>query len=160
VHDDVTILEGSGELLRRIQPLWAELRLHHAAMGHLWRDEFLASDFDKRCAGLLAKSKGGGIQVLLAVHRASGEVGYCVSTVDSERHGEIDSLFVLDAFRRQGIARTMLTSAMCWLTDRDAKPIRVSILAGNDEAVKLYEQLGFQPRTLWMQNRPAETILE
>jgi len=144
-----TLIAGSAELLDRIQPLWAELRLHHADIGGPWKQEFLDSNFDKRKAGLIAKGMRG-LLVLLAMN-GDQAVGYCVSTIDSTGRGEIDSLFITETHRRNGLGRRLVRQSMDWLTGHTAKPIVVSVLAGNDEAAALYASFGFQPRTITLQ---------
>ena len=54
-------------------------------------------------------------------------------------------------FRRRGIGRAMVTRALAWLAVWRAEPIVVAVLAGNDEAARLYEQFGFKSRTIWLQ---------
>lgn len=143
---DVYTIFADPNGLERIRPLWLELREHHAGLPTPWRAEFLASDFDKRKAGLIAKSPGG-LLVLLAT-TVDAAVGYCVCSIDESGRGEIDSLFVTAAHRRRGVGDLLMTHAMKWFVERDAKPVLVSILAGNDDAIRLYERFGFQPRTV------------
>jgi ribosomal protein S18 acetylase RimI-like enzyme len=151
MSDDYTIItDVTG--LDRIAPLWHELREHHAALSPTWRDEFLASNFEKRKAGLIAKSPGG-LLVLLAT-TLDAAVGYCVCSIDETGRGEIDSVFVTASHRRRGIGDQLMTRAMKWFTEREAKPVTVSILAGNDDAVRLYERFGFKPRTVTHQLKP------
>ena len=145
-RSEITIQSGSTELLDRIAPLWAELRIHHADLSPQWREVFLACRFADRKAELIKKSPGG-LLVLLAMD-GDATVAYCVCSIDAAGRGEVDSLFVTESHRRRGIARRLMTDSVEWLTAKDAKPIVVSILAGNDEALKLYESFGFLPRTL------------
>lgn len=145
MSDDFTITaEPNG--LDRISPLWHELREHHAGLPTPWREEFLASNFEKRKAGLIAKSPGG-LLVLLAT-TPDAVVGYCVCSIDVDRRGEIDSVFVTASHRRRGVGDQLMTHAMKWFAEREAKPVIVSILAGNDDAIRLYERFGFKPRTV------------
>jgi len=95
------------------------------------------------------------MQVLLAVPGGRDPVGYCVSTVDAAGRGEIDSLFIDEQFRGRGLGRKMVSNAMAWLDEKHAKPIAVSVLAGNDAALRLYEKFGFQTRTILLQHVPA-----
>jgi ribosomal protein S18 acetylase RimI-like enzyme len=154
--DPVTpnVIPGGAELLARIQPLWAELRLHHAYIAGPWKQEFLDSDFDKRKANLITKGTRG-LLVLLAID-GDQPVGYCVSTIDPTGRGEIDSLFVTASHRRRALGRRLVQQSMDWLTRHAAKTIVVSVLAGNDDATKLYASFGFQLRTIMFQHVAGE----
>src|SRR6185295_18452321 len=73
--NDITWLTGGGELLDRIEPLWRELRAHHAHVSSTWRENLLTFTFDHRKADLLKKSPKG-LLVLLAIDNDK-PVGYC-----------------------------------------------------------------------------------
>ena len=144
--DDISLLRGGAELLDRIEPLWQQLRLHHAALSSLWRDGLLSANFPQRKSGLIEKSSRG-LRATLAICDHA-DVAYCISTIAGDGQGEIDSLFVLEQHRHRGIARALMTDAMQWLRAQHADPIVVEVISGNDEAARLYERFGFRVRTL------------
>jgi ribosomal protein S18 acetylase RimI-like enzyme len=152
----VTLVAGGAELLDRIAPLWHELRSHHALLDPTWRDGLLATQFHERKAGLITKSSGGG--AMLVLHASTSErsevVGYCVTTVTPGGDGEIDSLFVVPSHRRRGIGEAMMLRSMQWLAERGAKSIAVEVMAGNADALRLYERWGFRARTVRMLHVP------
>jgi hypothetical protein len=41
---------------------------------------------------------------------------------------------------------------MTWLDERGVHPITVDVLAGNDDAQRLYARYGFHPRTVRMRH--------
>ena len=47
MHDQETV-HGGVELLPRVEPLWYELRRHHAQEFGQWRNELLAAHFEQR----------------------------------------------------------------------------------------------------------------
>jgi ribosomal protein S18 acetylase RimI-like enzyme len=148
----VSITAGGAELLDQIAPLWQELRAHHASLDPVWRDGLLAATFADRKAGLLAKSAGGELLVLLA--RSAGlpdhVVGYCVCTVTHAGDGEVDSLFVTESHRRRGIGEALMSRAMEWLAGRATTSLAVEVMACNADALRLYERYGFRQRTVRM----------
>jgi ribosomal protein S18 acetylase RimI-like enzyme len=146
----VNITAGGADLLDQIGPLWLELRSHHASLDPVWRDGLLAANFDDRKAGLLAKSAGGEILVLLA---RSGDhpanvIAYCVCTVTAAGEGEVDSLFVAESHRRRGIGDVLMSRAMAWLAGRATRSLAVEVMACNTDALRLYERYGFRQRTV------------
>jgi len=146
--DGISLVFGGAELLGRIEPLWLELRRHHAELAPLWGPELLAATFESRRDGLRSKGANGLI-VLLAV--ADGQdAGYCVGTVDALRRGELDSLFVTAPQRGRGIGRALTREALLWLGARSVGAIVVDVLSGNERALRLYEGFGFRARTVRM----------
>jgi ribosomal protein S18 acetylase RimI-like enzyme len=147
-----TFITGGAELLDEIEPLWLELRRHHAEMSPQWAAGLLAAQFDRRRAGLIEKAAGGMFIVLARAEAdadADGKtIGYCVSTIDAERRGEVDSLLVTASHRRGGVAREMMEMTMRWFEQADVLSIAVEVMSGNDAAARLYERFGFRQRTV------------
>ena len=59
------------------------------------------------------------------------------------RHGYIGFIFVKEAFRRQGIAETILETLIEWFKENDVFEARLRVYSGNDAAIKAYEKKGF-----------------
>ena len=137
---------GAAEQFDRVRPLWLELRQHHAEIAPLWRPGLLAASFEDRREGLLRKAVNG-LAVLLATMDGR-DAGYCICTIDADRQGEVDSLYVMAEHRRRGLGRALMREAMRWLGDRPTSGIIVDVLSGNDAAMRLYESFGFHARTV------------
>ena len=58
------------------------------------------------------------------------------------RRGNILNVYTEHAFRRQGIARRLMDTALEWCR---ANGIRAVILHASEDGLKLYQKLGFQP---------------
>lgn len=59
--------------------------------------------------------------------------------------GYIDDLFVQPAFRRQGIARALLSELVAECRRRGCRSMYVEVGNQNVPAIKLYEQIGLKP---------------
>ena len=64
-------------------------------------------------------------------------------------NGFIYELFVLEEFRRSGVSKQLLRTAIDELRGNGYPEVRLSAFAGN-QAIKLYEKLGFNLRTVTM----------
>lgn len=64
-------------------------------------------------------------------------------------YGFIYELFVLEAFRGKGISKRLMETGIEQLKQDGYSEIRLSVFAGN-QAIKLYEKLGFKNRTITM----------
>ena len=79
----------------------------------------------------------------LTVRSKNGTLlGYCGLQASFEE-ADITNVCVAPEFRRQGIAREMLTELMKRGRDRGIKNYTLEVRAGNKAALELYEQLGF-----------------
>jgi ribosomal protein S18 acetylase RimI-like enzyme len=58
--------------------------------------------------------------------------------------GTLESLYVVPAARNRGISRRLAESAVGWLRERGADVVSTNICIDNDEAQRLWLDLGFQ----------------
>ena len=72
--------------------------------------------------------------------------GYCISSVDKNNTGEIDSIFVLHSCRGLGIGEQLMQKGLQWMDEIGAEKIVVNVAAGNEQAFGFYERYGFYPR--------------
>lgn len=66
-----------------------------------------------------------------------------------KKYGFIFELFVLEKFRGNGIAKELMETGIELLKEDGYTEVRLSVYAGN-QAIKLYEKLGFKNRTITM----------
>lgn len=140
--------EGIGD----VRLLWEKLNAHHADLSPRFGKALRIRTFDARRQELLAKSSPDRIRVDL-VSDGSGNptVAYCVTTVSDDGVGEIDSIFVEERLRGQGVGSELIRRAFAWLESKKVKAKIVSVMSGNDEALAFYQRFGFHPRTILLQ---------
>lgn len=98
-----------------------------------------------------------GFRLWIAEQAGDGAaVGFCW-TVGSSRDAEIESLAVLSSYRRRGIGRALLESALAALDEEGIGTIGLDVFERNAEAVSLYGSLGFiiESRTYRYWRRPG-----
>jgi ribosomal protein S18 acetylase RimI-like enzyme len=66
-----------------------------------------------------------------------------VASMVPKRRAHIDTLIVTATQRRRGIGRAMLAAAQEWARGQGAREILLTVWAGNEEAERFYEALGF-----------------
>lgn len=74
-------------------------------------------------------------------------VGYCISTIDEKKVGEIESIFVEEAFRNDGIGGRLMQKTLDWMDAEQVRMKRVCVVVGNENAYPFYTKYGFFPRT-------------
>ena len=135
---------GGIELIR---PLWNQLNGHHHANARVFRDHYEQWTFDDRKEYFKKVAAEGLLRIDLAVDPVSdGNVGYCVSSISPDKAGEIESVFVEDAYRSLGIGTALMERVLTWLDSNQPVRIRVSVADGNEEAFPFYRKFGFFPR--------------
>jgi ribosomal protein S18 acetylase RimI-like enzyme len=141
---DFNITTGSSELLDRVAPLWEELNAFHVGIGKAFSSDLSERNFDTRRVQLIKSA----VKMHVLIASVEGDVGYCVSTINNDGVGEIDSLYVKKEHRSKGLGRRMAEAALHWLNENDVQKKVVVVLEGNAEAIEFYQSLGFLPRNI------------
>jgi ribosomal protein S18 acetylase RimI-like enzyme len=97
---------------------------------------------------LLKKSNGGAIRVDLARDPNNVKVAYCVSTLNSERVGEVDSIYVREEYRSLGIGDQLMKRSLEWMDKKGVTSKKILVTAGNQDALSFYRRYGFRPRRM------------
>ncbi len=128
--------------IEALRPLWEKLNAHHLSRSSHFRAHYESFTFEKRIKKFLLDD----IDVRIDIARTGvAIVGYCISTIDRRGHGEIDSLYIEEAFRRSGTGDGLLRRALGWLKGEGAEEITIVVAAGNEEAFSFYRRHGFYP---------------
>ena len=129
-----------------IAPLWEKLRRHHENRSKNFKKRYRHFRFEDRMAVLMEKVRGDLVHILAAREFPGGKiVGYCISSVDYLGGGEIDSLYVEERFRKDGVGSGLMERSLAWLEPQKVPPEKVKIVvaAGNEEAYPFYGKFGF-----------------
>jgi ribosomal protein S18 acetylase RimI-like enzyme len=73
-------------------------------------------------------------------------VGYCISTVNKDLVGEIDSLFVEKEYREYGLGDKLMNRALEWLNSYNVKTKIIGVAEGNENVLGFYKRYGFYKR--------------
>jgi ribosomal protein S18 acetylase RimI-like enzyme len=140
------------EGIDRVRPLWEKLNAHHAGLSPRFGGTIRIRSFDVRKKQLLAKADAGRLRVELVSANSDGpSVAYCISTVSTDGAGEIDSIFVEEHLRGQGVGTELMRRALAWLESMKVTSKIVSVMTENEEALAFYRRFGFHPRTILLQ---------
>lgn len=145
----ITYVSGCDELLSAVEPLWVKLIEHHKVRSEHFRHEFEAINFSIRKQMLEDKAREGSILVEVAMdHDLDKAVGYCMSSINRFKQGELESIFVEAEFRGQGIGETLLKRALNWMDDQGTYSKVIVAAVGNEEVLGFYVRYGFLPRQI------------
>ncbi|MDQ1914365.1 GNAT family N-acetyltransferase [Paenibacillus sp. GD4] len=142
----ISIEEKDISEISLIKPLWEGLRNYHNSLPN---GTVSNKQFEERVGQLEEKAKNGKIQILIAVDDQSGTyIGYSISTISKENEGELDSLFLLEQYRSQGIGDMLMNKSMGWFDENGVNNIRILVSYLNGDAVKFYKKFKFEPISL------------
>jgi diamine N-acetyltransferase len=143
----VKFVDGDEGLLDQLRGLWEALNRHHLELSTNFKQHYQNMTFEVRKAGLLKKANGGEMHVTIAQDQATGQaVGYLVSSVNAEKTGEIESVYVDPTYRRRGVGAQLMQYALAWMDQKGALEKVVEVCVGNEAAWGFYGRFGFLPR--------------
>lgn len=140
-----------------VAPLWEKLNEHHGSLSRYFAADYPARTWENRKKELL--SEAAELRVDLASDTDTGEfVGYCVSSVTTDRLGEIDSIFIEADYRHCGIGDVLMKKVLNWMDGLSVKKKIIQVADGNEEVHTFYRRYGFFPRsTILMQISENDT---
>lgn len=114
-------IDGDVGLINFVQPLWKKLNKHHKVSSNYFQNSFLSLKFEDRINKFI-NDDNLKIKVDLIKHIKSNlYIGYCISTINKELVGEIDSLFIEREYRKYGLGGSLMKRALDWLNDNQVK---------------------------------------
>jgi ribosomal protein S18 acetylase RimI-like enzyme len=154
---------GGAEDLDLVEPLWVAVHHRHAeTMPELapyvsddetWRvrralyEELLA----KPDTLLLVAAVDGAVVGYGLAHVLAAEETWIPDTwVTGSRIGEIESLSVLPEYRGGGLGSELLRRLEEHLAEKGVEDLILGALAGNRDAIRLYERQGYRPTWLYL----------
>lgn len=145
---NVEYIEGAQESLYLIEPLWQSLIIYHKNKSKHFADTYANKRFQDRVNELTDDSKVA-MRVNLVKDKDTGQyIGYCISTINKEMIGEIDSLYVEKEYRKHGIGSQLMENALEWLDKNKVKSKIVAVGDENENVIDFYNHYGFHVRKI------------
>ena len=146
---DCIIKEIKIEEINSIRPLWEKLNKIHLDDSTYFKEHYQSFTFEKRCKSFLEMDPA--YVKIKAFENSQGTVvGYCIATAVNGT-GEIESLFVDDNYRKQGLGKKLVEHTLAWLKANHCVTIGVSVAEGHESVFDFYKQFGFYPRRIYLQ---------
>jgi GNAT superfamily N-acetyltransferase len=77
-------------------------------------------------------------------------LGIAIDQVNGVRHPNVLLVYVDPVYRRQGIGKALMQHAEAWAKDRGYTQMGLQVFTANQSAIELYQQLGYQARSISM----------
>ncbi len=152
MNENIKIFSDGLELLDRIKPIWEETKKYHVDKSLHFSKDLKSISFEERKKVLISKAKFLRVDVANNIEEEK-DVGCCITTIDNSNRGEIDSLFILERYRKQGIGKKLTELALTWLDKNGVVNSSIMVACGNEKAIDFYENFGFYPRNIQLSKR-------
>jgi ribosomal protein S18 acetylase RimI-like enzyme len=128
-----------------VRPLWEELNSLHRNISTYFAAEFAGFGFEERKQRLLGKDK---LLILMCVENTGKRnIGYCISSITKNGEGEIDSIYIKPAYRKEHLGSELMKKSLEWFTAEKITNIEILVAHGNEQVLPFYQKFGFYPRT-------------
>lgn len=147
--DNFEFVNGGTELLYLVEPLWKKLNKQHEKVSTCFQHRFRNMSFETRKNKFVSKSTRA-VNIDL-IKKNELYIGYCVSTINEDEIGEIDSLFIDEKYRKWGLGDKLMTNGLKWLNSNNVKTKIISVAEGNEEVLEFYKKYNFYKRSIILQ---------
>lgn len=142
----IEYIHGGIELLAEVKPLWEKLNLHHGSKSSHFSKRYENLTFETRQKKFLSENTSAlGIDL---VKDEGKYVGYCISSLNNEHTGEVESLFIEAEYRGLGVGDELMKRALNWLDEKGAQKKIIGVAEGNEEVLEFYKRYGFYKRSI------------
>ncbi len=149
----IEYVETNRQELDSIGFLWEKLREHHRVLWPYKNRTYPITTWDMRKKGLLEKTSKGDLRLDIAKDTNTGElIGYCICSVNEDKQGEIESIFVESNYRRFGIGDTFMKKSLNWMDSLSITKRIIGVGAGNEKVFPFYARYGFFPGVTILRN--------
>lgn len=141
---NIVIVQKDINEIELIRPLWEKLNAVHFEKSVHFKSKYEDYAFEERIKSIYIKEQRGIIKLDMLYDSDAGEfVGYCLSSIEEE-DGEIESIFIDKHYRKYGLGRRLMESALRWFEHEGITNIQIGVVYANDEALPFYERYGFK----------------
>jgi len=145
--NNIAYINGGIELLDLIKPLWEKLNNYHRGNSNNFSQNYEGLTFELRKEKFCNKDLKVNIDLVKDLDRET-YIGYCISTINSDLVGEVDSLYLEKECRGQGIGEELMERALIYLNDNNSKKKIIGVAEGNEEVLNFYKKFKFYKRTI------------
>lgn len=145
--NSISFISGDEALLDDVKELWEGLNEHHLANTKHFAGHYSNFTYQLRKDYFIKKAQKRALRVDIAIDKEGQErIGYCICSVDEEKIGEIESVYVLENYRTLGVGKELVKKALGWMDELGTVKKVVTVASGNENAFGFYEKFGFYPR--------------
>jgi ribosomal protein S18 acetylase RimI-like enzyme len=148
---NINYIATDGKDIKLISPLREKQWQYHNKRSKHFGKRIMERSVDEVNEQLLAKATVG-LLVDLAEDAETGKlVGYCLTSINAERQGEIESLYLQPEYRNQHIGDKLMKRSLDWMDKQGVKRKILVVGAGNEGVTSFYRRYKFEVRSIIME---------
>lgn len=147
-----TIQKNDLSSIDDISVLWKKLYSYHHFLRYEVKIFPTDSDWIRRRNKLINKSNE---LAVITAYDADNLIGYLVASVCSSDKtiGEIESLYVLEENRGEGVGEALMREGMNWLNCKGVFTQKIAVGFENEKVIEFYRKLGYFPKSIVLEKR-------
>ncbi len=135
-----------------IKYLWDRLKKNAGYTTPVFKETYLTRKFtDVKTAAIRTAAYGWMNLDLVYPAGKTTPVGYCLSTVNADKAGVIDSIYLHPEYRNQGLGCQLIQRSLDWMNTFKASRKSLFIAAGNSNAGSFFSRFNFKTRNTFLQ---------
>ncbi|GFZ31707.1 N-acetyltransferase [Clostridium zeae] len=143
--NEFRFITGGIELLDLVRPLWQMLNELHKEKSKDFQNQYISFTFEERKKKLMVSKH---MHIDIIADSSNKYIAYCISTIDSELVGEVDSLFIKEDARKLGLGDELLKRSLSWMENNNVRKKIITVAAGNEDVINFYNKYGFKKRRI------------
>lgn len=141
----------SVEEVNKIKNLWEQLNKMHLDKSPYFKEHYRNQIFEDRIK-VWSKYKNENFLITIIEDDLNKEaLGYCISGIDDNGIGEIESIYIEQMIRGQGLGEELINRHINWLKSKESKKIKLAVSYGNEAVLRFYMKAGLFPRLTYME---------
>ncbi|WP_181391464.1 GNAT family N-acetyltransferase [Methanospirillum stamsii] len=141
------------EEIDRIESLWELLREYTIQNNPQFSSKIKKKGYYYRKIEIIEKNKERKIRLDFAVDDKTGkDIGYCICSAAPQSFGEVESIFIHEEARNNGIGTSLMNHALSWMKEQEVSDIRAYVTVGNEVVMPFYKKFGLYPRQYILEN--------
>lgn len=148
INKNLTLITGGIELIDNVCNLWNKLNRHHESKSRYFKSRFSTLKFEDRKSKFISDyNLDVKIDLIKDVNKGL-YIGYCISTINKELVGKIDSLFIDEDYRKFSLGDLLMKRALEWLNNKQAKTKIIIVAEGNESVLEFYKKSNFYTKNI------------
>ena len=132
--------------MNSVAPVWEKLNELHHSLSYDFKERYRTMTWETRKKKLLERSIELHIEGVYNLPE-NELIGYCICSIEKAdpKSGEIDSIYIDEAYRKSGLGRQLMNNAIAWFSVKGVETQKLMVACGNEQVFDFYRQFGFKP---------------
>lgn len=151
---NIAYIKSNEKKIDSVRPLWEKLNKHMISKSTFFSEKYKKRRFEDRKYELLRKNAKMRIDFVKDLE-SDTFVGYCISTINKDKEGIIESIYIEEEYRGRGIGDCLMKRHLEWMDKKGVMSKKLTVTVGNEEVFCVYKRYGFYPKLTELEQIPS-----